>query len=114
MIKVNYGVIDDKLFENYLEFLINQLYKSLCLKEENNETLINYLESLRNELIGSIELIEFLKYDARYCSMLNKIQFLISKSDIDHKTFKKEIFSCISTVEKLKKKYIEKEVRNFV
>lgn len=107
MIKVDYSVIPNELYTNYLQFLINQLYKSLCLKEEQNETLINYLESLKNELLGSIELIEFLKYDARYCSMLNKIQFLISTPDVNHKTFKKEIFSCISIVKKLEGKYIK-------
>lgn len=105
MIKVDYGAIPNQLFINYLEFLIDQLYKSLCLKEDKNDTLFSYLTSLRNELIGSTKLIEILKYDARYCSMLNKIQYLISEQDMSHKEFKKEVFACISIVEKLIKKY---------
>lgn len=105
MITVNYSTISDELFTNYLEFLINQLYKSLCLKEDNSDTLYSYLTSLRNELLGSVELINFLKYDARYCSMLNKIQYLISTSNISQKEFKKEIFSCINIVQKLLKQY---------
>lgn len=105
MITVNYSTISDELFTNYLEFLINQLYKSLCLKEDNSDTLYSYLISLRNELLGSVELINFLKHDARYCSMLNKIQYLISTSNISQKEFKKEIFSCINIVQKLLKQY---------
>lgn len=108
MIKVNYETISNKLFINYLEFLINQLYKSLCLKEEKNDTLFSYLTSLRNELLGSIELIEFLKFDARYCAMLNKIQYLIHERNISQEQFKKEIFSCINIVQKLIEKYKSK------
>lgn len=105
MMKVDYSVIPNELFTNYLEFLINQLYKSLCLKEEESNTLFSYLISLRNELLGSIELIKFLKFDARYCAMLNKIQYLISEKNVSQQEFKKEIFSCIDVIQKLLKKY---------
>lgn len=108
MTKVNYDVIPNELFINYLEFLINQLYKSLCLKEEKSDTLLSYLMSLRNELIGGVELIEFLEFDARYCAMLNKIQFLIYERNVSQVQFKKEIFSCINIVQKLIEKYKNK------
>jgi len=106
MIQTNYSVIPDDLFVNYLNFLKGQLYKSLCLKEESSDTLISFLESLNRELIGNKELIAFLKNDARFISLLNKVQFLISESDATHEVFKKEIFSCISIVKKLEEKYI--------
>jgi hypothetical protein len=108
MIKVNYNAIPNELFINYLEFLINQLYKSLCLKEEKSDTLFSYLMSLRNELMGSVELIEFLKFDARYCAMLNKIQYLVYEPNVSQNEFKKEIFSCINIVQKLIEKYKNK------
>jgi hypothetical protein len=105
MIEVKYEMLDNKCFINYLDFLIGQLYKSLCLKEEQSDTLCDYLDSLKNELIGSKELIVFLKSDARFISMLSKIQYLICEPEVSHKVFKKEIFSCISIVDKLKNKY---------
>ena len=107
MIKVNCGAIPDDLYSNYLSFLIGQLYKSLCLKEDENNTLVSFLESLKRELIGNKELIGHLKYDARFASLLNKVQFLISNSDASHKVFKKEIFACITIVGKLQEKYCE-------
>jgi len=106
MININLDNINKQFFINYFNFLISQLYKSLCLKEEKSETLIEFLESLKCELIGSKDLIEFLKNDARFISLLSKIQFLISEKNIEHKKFKKEVFSSISLVEKLKDKYI--------
>jgi hypothetical protein len=108
MIEVKYGILPDKYFANYLDFLINQLYKSLCLKEENCDTLISYLQSLQCELIGSKELISAFKNDSRVISLLNKIQYLIATPEIEQKVFKKEIFSCISIVEKLQVKYFNK------
>lgn len=110
MIKVNCGAIPDALYANYLDFLIGQLYKSLCLKEDGNNTLISFLESLKRELIGNKDLIGHLKYDARFASLINKVQYLISENDVSHKVFKKEIFSCISIVNKLQNQYCEKEV----
>ena len=105
MITVNYDVFSDESFKNYLNFLIGQLYKSLCLKEDDDKNLISYLESLNRELISSKELIIFLKNDARFISMLTKIQYLISEPNTTHKIFKKEIFACISIVQKLLEKY---------
>ncbi len=107
MIQVNCGAIPNSLYKNYLNFLIGQLYKSLCLKEEGNETLISFLESLKRELIGNIELINTLKYDARFASLLNKVQYLISAKDIEHRIFRKEMFSCISIVKKLQGQYLK-------
>ncbi|HEY8888940.1 MAG TPA: hypothetical protein VIM70_01600 [Clostridium sp.] len=105
MIEVKFGMLNEKAFENYLKFLIGQLYKSLCLKEDNSETLLSYLESLNRELIGSKELITILKNDARFISLMCKVQYLISDTEVDHKVFKKEIFSCINLVQKLQKQY---------
>lgn len=107
MIKVNYEVLNDAYFVNYFKFLIGQLYKSLCLKEEDSTTLISFLESLNRELIGNKELISFLKGDARFISLLSKVQYLIYDSSVEQKVFKKEIFSCISIVQKLEKQYIK-------
>lgn len=105
-IQVNYNMFDNKCFVNYLNFLIGQLYKSLCLKEDGSETLVSYLESLNRELIGSKELIKFLKDDARFISLISKIQYLIlEERSVTQPVFKKEIFSCISIIQKLLRKY---------
>ena len=107
--QINLEMFNEEFFLNYLNFLIGQLYKGLCLKEESDENLIVYLNSLKNELIGSKELISFLKYDARFLSLISKIQFLITQKDVDKDIFKKEIFASISIIKKIQVKYFRLE-----
>lgn len=109
MLKINIDNFSDEYFVNYFNYLIGRLYTGLCLKDEYSDTLVSHLESLNRELIGSAELISFLKGDARFISLLSKVQFLISHSDVDQKIFKKELFSAISIIKKLQKKYCNKE-----
>ena len=44
MVQVNLEAFSEEFFLNYLNYLINQLYKTLCLKEENSLTLTSYIE----------------------------------------------------------------------
>ena len=39
MVQVKYGLIPDKLFVNYLNFLIGKVFKLLPMREQNDETL---------------------------------------------------------------------------
>ncbi len=104
MIKVNYDVIPDQLFLNYLDFLVGKVYKCLPMREQEDKTLNKYMESLKRELIGNKELIIELKYNGNFQTILGKLQYLIS-NEVDLKTFKKDIFDCISLITKLKDEY---------
>lgn len=104
MIKVNYELLDDKCFVNYLNFLIGRFYKILPISEKEPETLRNYLESLLIELQGNQQLIEKIKCDAQFLSLLGTVQFFIS-NDFTHKVLKRETFKCISITKKLLDKY---------
>ena len=107
MIEVRYDMLDERCFTNYLNYLISSLFKGLCLKEEGSETLIEYLSSLLRELVGSKGLIEFLKYDARFVSVMNRVQYLIQEKNISYEIFRSEIFTCINIINKLLKDYKE-------
>ena len=107
MVQVKYGLIPDKLFVNYLNFLIGKVFKLLPMREQNDETLIKYMESLQRELIGNQELIARLKNNANFLSFLGKIQYLIN-NEVDIKIFKKDVFDCITLINKLKSEF-EKE-----
>lgn len=104
MVKVKYGLIPDKLFVNYLNFLIGKVFKLLPMREQNDETLIKYMESLQRELIGNQELIARLKNNANFLSFLGKIQYLIN-NEVNVKVFKKDIFDCITLINKLKSEF---------
>lgn len=106
MIDVKYGQIPNELFNNYLKYLVNKLFKVLPMKEHEVKSLNSYLRSLQIELIGSTELIGTLKNDPKFLSLMNTIQFFID-NEFDNQTCKREVFKCIHILEDLQKKYFE-------
>lgn len=104
MVKTKYYVIPNEYFGNYFKFLINRVWKILPMKEENNKHLKGYMEGLQRELIGNMSLVEELKYDGFFITLLNKIEFLINE-DCENGILRKEVFECIDIIEKISKKY---------
>ena len=82
------------------------------MTEENNLHLKSYMEGLQRELIGNMNLVESLKYNGYFITLLNKIEFLIN-CEYDISICRKEVFECVDLVEKIKEIYdiseIEKE-----
>lgn len=108
--QTKYYAIPDVYFANYFNFLIGKVWKILPLKEEGNAHLKEYMESLQRELIGNIHLVEELKCDGYFITLLNKIEFLINEK-YSHDICRKEVFECISMIKKIKGKYnLSKEV----
>lgn len=106
MVKVNYDAInDDQFFLNYLNFLINRVYKILPISEEEPATLKSYLNSLILELIGSKDLILKLKKDASFLSLIATLQSL-SENQYPHSVIRSEVFKCIDIIKKLIDRYI--------
>jgi hypothetical protein len=99
--------ISSELLDNYFDLLINKLFKVIPMKENNSNTLNEYLRSLRIEILGYISLSELFNNDAKFLSIVNTIEYL-SNNEINEKICKREIFKCISIIEKIKKS-LEKE-----
>ena len=104
MIETKYNPISENLCGNYFDVLINRLYKILPLKEEKSPTVATYIQSLLSELTGCQEVILFIQEDGQYMSVINSLEYICFCEDV--KECKREIFKCIHTVEKLKKKYL--------
>ena len=100
MVQVNIEVIDDEFFLNYLNFLVNRVYKILPISEDEPETLQSYLDSLILELVGSKDLILKLKKDANFLSLIATLQSL-SENKYSHRVIKSETFKCIDIIKKL-------------
>lgn len=107
-IETNYNAIPDELFGNYLNFLVGKIYKILCMREENSDTLSKYMQSLQRELAGNQKLIVALRYDSDFLSLMSKIEFLVY-NEADLPTYKKDIFDCISLVKRMQSKYFGEE-----
>lgn len=106
MIEVKYGELPKKSLEEYSKYLINKVYKILPMKEENCQTLTQYLEGLQVELIGNSELVTLLSNEPKFISLLNIIQYLISQ-DYDNKMCKREVFKAINLIENISQKYFK-------
>lgn len=104
MIKVEYEELSKKSLENYYSFLIGKFYKILPLREQGCQTLKSYLTSLSNELIGHSWLLNDLKYEPMFISLLNILQFFIHE-DCDIKTYKSEVFRAIRLIQDIQNKY---------
>ncbi len=104
MIKTKYYAIPNEYFANYFQFLIGKVWKILPMSEEDNKNLKGYMEGLQRELIGNMNLVEDLKCDGYFITLLNKIEYLISE-DYSHEVCRKEVFECISIIEKISEKH---------
>ena len=106
MIDVKYGQLSPVAFERYFTFLVGKMYKILPMKEENCETLEQYIESLQVELIGNRDLVDVLVEEPMFISLLNIIQYFIS-NEYDVKLCKREVFRAISLIEQINTKYFK-------
>lgn len=78
-IKTLYNDIPVNLHINYMDNLINRVFKILPLKEENSDTVEAYITNLLYELTGNKELIIYLNNDSRYEAILSNLQKLLSQ-----------------------------------
>lgn len=81
--------------ETFLKRTVNKIYKILPLKEEKNEFIIDYIETLRIELMGATDTFPVLKNDYDYISVINTINYLISNL-VDVHVCKREVFKMLA------------------
>ena len=85
--------------DTFLHSLVPKLFKCVPLKQENQLTL-TYLNSLMIEFNGATETFPMLKANSRFITIINTINYF-RFNDIPFSILRKEIFKCISEVEKL-------------
>lgn len=102
--KTKYHVLPDKHFYNYFNYVIDKVWKILPMTEENNINLRKHMESLQRELIGNQHLIEDLRCDGYFLTLINKIEYLINE-EYSHAVCKSEVFACISIINKIIERY---------
>lgn len=96
--------VNDKMFFNRLEGLVNQFYKILPIRESGEVSLPKYLLSLQREMIGLKELIVVLENDAQYLSLLSILQYMITH-DCDVATVKTDVFKAINIIKHMQKRF---------
>lgn len=102
--KTKYHILPDEHFRNYFNYLIGKVWKILPMNDNNDRTLHKYIDSLQRELIGNIHLIEDLRCDGYFITLVNKIEFLNSE-EYTKQVCKTEVFACIDLIKKIMEKH---------
>ena len=106
MIKTSVGVsVDNVLLQNYFQNLVNSFFKILPIRENEEETLSLYIQSLQIELLGCKSIILALNHDPQYLTLISILQYFIDNPDCEVCQVKREVFRAISICNKLKAKY---------
>lgn len=94
-------MIPNELMLRYLERTVGRLYKILPMKEDNEETIHEYLDSLLVELVG-VELLERLSDQPYYVGILGIVSYLSEHIDsCSVKKVKRNVFRAIELCKKL-------------
>lgn len=109
MVETTAGIpIDATVLHNYFKNLVNNFFKILPIREQNEESLIVYMQSLQAELLGCKALISSIQNDALYLTLLSILQYLIDNPECSVREVKREVFRAISICNKLKAQYVSK------
>lgn len=106
------AAVSSTLLKNYFSHLVNQFFKILPMREQNEETLPVYIESLHSELFGAKGLVPELYSDPLLLTLLSTLQYLIDNPQLSVSKVKREVFKAISVCNKLGAKYTSAEVKD--
>lgn len=102
---MNTNILTYELLDNYLKNLVNQFFKILPMREDEEETLVVYIRSLQSELLGFKELVDYLKSDSLYVTLLSILQYMIDNPECPVDDVRREVFRAISICNKLRYRY---------
>lgn len=106
MVETNTGTpINQELLHNYFINLVNLFFKILPIRENEESSLVVYMKSLQNELLGCQSLVTAVNNDPHYLTLLSILQYLIDYPECSVHEVKREVFKAISICNKLKAKY---------
>lgn len=109
MIETTNGMtIESEVLHNYFRNLVNHFFKILPIREQNEESLTTYMQSLQAELLGCKGLVGAIQNDASYLTLLSILQYLIDNPECTVREVKREVFRAISICNKLKAQYANK------
>ncbi len=94
--------LNSEMLDNYFGTLVNQFFKILPMRENGEDSLPIYLESLRSELLGCNQVIVELNDNPLFISLVSILQYLIDSPEITVKETKREVFKAISICNRIK------------
>lgn len=102
--------IDTEILHNYFKRLVNLFFKILPMRENGEDSLITYMQSLQSELLGCKNLITAIHNDPDYLTILSILQYLIDNPECSIAQVKREVFRSISICNKLQSRFMSEGV----
>lgn len=90
------NIVSPNYISCYFNNLINAFFKILPMTEENEPTRVEYMLSLRREMLGMHNLIESLGNHTGFLSLLNILSFLIENPLCETVIVKQDVFKAIA------------------
>lgn len=94
-----YGELSPALANMYKSLLINRIFKTLPLKEEEISTINDHIDSLNSELFGFSVLCNNDIDAATLISVVNLLEHV--RIEAEHKKYRREILKCCNLVSKV-------------
>lgn len=100
MINTKYGEIPTDVLISSLNRLTGKVFKILPMREENCDTLDEYVKNLLRELINTKSLIRSLKDEGDLLSLLSTLEGMTS-NDVDLDICRSDVFKCMGIIKKM-------------
>lgn len=98
-------MFSDQNLAIYFERMVGRIYKILPLKESEEDTVGQYIDSLLVEMTG-LDILEQLNTQAYYTSIVSIVAYLNENVDAcDIAKIRREIFKAINLCKKLQRLY---------
>lgn len=94
-----------EVVSSYFRYLVNRFFKILPIRENEEGSLVQYLQSLLRELSGFQSMTEYLDGDPQYIALMAKLRWMIDNPDYRFSDFRSEVFGAISICNILKARY---------
>lgn len=101
----DYNEAYEMTLPNYFQYLVNHFFKILPMKESGEETLMQYMCSLKFEIGGFYRLYVETNYNAYVITLMSILQGLIDDPELDISVYRREVFHAISICNKLRAIY---------
>lgn len=106
---MNVHDVDYQMYEsalpNYFQYLVDHFFKILPMKEQGEDSVTVYMQSLQFEMLGFNKLFVETNYNASIITLLAILQRLIDNPECSIAVVKREVFHAISICNKLRELY---------
>lgn len=98
--ETKYGQLPDEMLLVYVNGMIAKVWKMIPMHEKGTTSLPKYIESISREFVGQKELVDELKNNEEFLTILCVMESLLNQNDFT--IFRSDVFKTINLIERLK------------